>query len=109
MLLGIAHGCASFYRYAVTDCATGEELPKAISYVLVGGLMAALFGTEITRNTAVLVPNYFYAGCYFPSSAVQLISLLAIAGVKIPKTSLTCSAGRTIGVFIRNQCLLRVL
>ena len=65
---------------------------------LVGSLLALV----------VLVPNYFYAGYYFSSSAVQLISLLAIAGVKIPKTSLTCSGGRTIGVFIRKQCLLRV-
>ena len=59
---------------------------------LVGSLLALV----------VLVPNYFYAGYYFSSSAVQLISLLAIAGVKIPKPSLTRSGGRSIGVFIRN-------
>ena len=102
MALGIAHGCASFYRYAATDCATEEDRPKAISYVLAGGLMAALFGPEIARNTVEWVPEYLYAGCYFSVSAVQLISLLALAGVKIPKPTLTPKGGRPMGIFIRN-------
>ena len=42
--------------------------------------MAALFGPEIARNTVEWVPEYLYAGCYFSVSAVQLISLLALAG-----------------------------
>ena len=54
---------ASFYRYAATDCATEEDRPKAISYVLAGGLMAALFGPEIARNTV--------NGC-------RIISMLAV-------------------------------
>ena len=102
LALGIAHGCASFYRYAATDCANEVERPKAISYVLAGGLMAALFGPEIARNTVEWVPNYLYAGCYFSVSAVQLISLVALAGVKIPKPTLSRTGGRPIGVFIRN-------
>ena len=102
MALGIAHGCASFYRYAATDSATEEDRPKAISYVLAGGLMAALFGPEIARNTVEWVPEYLYAGCYFSVSAVQLISLLALAGVKIPKPTLTPKGGRPMGIFIRN-------
>ena len=102
MALGIAHGCASFYRYAATDCAAEEDRSKAISYVLAGGLMAALFGPEIARNTVEWVPEYIYAGCYFSVSAVQLISLLALAGVKIPKPTLTPKGGRPMGIFIRN-------
>jgi len=106
MTLGIAHGCASFYRYAATDCAAEDEKPKAISYVLAGGLMAALFGPEIARNTVELVPNYLYAGCYFSVSAVQIISLLALAGVKIPKPQQTQKGGRPIGVFVRMPVFL---
>ena len=102
MALGIAHGCASFYRYAATDCATEQARPKAISYVLAGGLMAALFGPEIARNTVQWVPDYLYAGCYFSASAVQLISLLALAGIEIPKPKLTRTGGRPLGIFFRN-------
>ena len=102
MALGIAHGCASFYRFAATDCATEDQRPKAISYVLAGGLIAALLGPEIARNTVDWVPNYLYAGCYFSVSAIQLISLLALAGVRIPKPTVTRTGGRPIGAFIRN-------
>ena len=102
MALGIAHGCASFYRYAAADCATEQARPKAISYVLAGGLMAALFGPEIARNTVQWVPDYLYAGCYFSASVVQLISLLALAGVKIPKPNRTREGGRRLGVFFRD-------
>ena len=51
MCLGIAHGCAGFYRYAAADSAEESQKPRAISYVLAGGLVAAFLGPEIARNT----------------------------------------------------------
>ena len=65
MALGIAHGYASFYRYGANDCATEQARPRAISYVLAGGLMAAFFGSEIAPNMVQWVPHYLYAGFYF--------------------------------------------
>jgi len=106
MALGISHGCASYYRYAATDCATEAQRPKAISYVLAGGLMAALFGPEIARNTVELIPENLYAGCYFTVSAVQLVSLIALAGVKIPKPEQTPTGGRPFGDFVRMPVFL---
>ena len=79
-----------------------KERGRSCIYVLAGGLMAALFGPEIAHNTVQWVPGYLYAGCYFLASAVQLISLLVLAGVKIPKPKLTRKGGRPLGVFFRN-------
>ena len=70
MALGIAHGYASFYRYAAIDCATEQARPKAIPNVLAGRLMAAFFGPEIARNMVQWVPDYLYEGCYFLASAM---------------------------------------
>ena len=39
MCLGIAQGCAGFYRYAAADSAEESQKPRAISYVLAGGLI----------------------------------------------------------------------
>ena len=100
MTLGISHGCASFYRYAAADSADEKEKPRAISYVLAGGLLAALMGPEIARNTVAAVPEHLYAGCYFSVALVQLISLGFLAGVKIPKPERSQSGGRPIGVFL---------
>ena len=101
MLLGIAMGCAGFYRYAAADSVDEAQKPRAISYVLTGGLMAALLGPEIARNTVDILPNAVYAGCFFTVCLVQLISLFFLAGLKIPKPVGKSGAGRPIGVFLR--------
>ena len=101
MSLGVAHGCAGFYRYAAADSAKELQKPKAISYVLTGGLLAAIMGPEIARNTVDLVPGHLYAGCFFCVAAVQLISLGFLSGVKIPKPERTGSGGRPIGSFFK--------
>jgi MFS family permease len=101
MFLGIAHGCAGFYRYAAADSAEESQKPKAISYVLAGGLLAAFMGPEIARNTVDFVPGHLYAGCFFSVAAVQLVSLGFLSGVKIPKPELTGSGGRPIGRFFK--------
>ena len=101
MGLGIAHGCAGFYRYAAADSADESQKPKAISYVLAGGLLAAVMGPEIARNMVDFVPGHLYAGCFFSVAAVQLISLGFLSGVKIPKPTLTGSGGRPIGAFFK--------
>jgi len=101
MALGIAHGCAGFYRYAAADSADESQKPKAISYVLAGGLLAAVMGPEIARNMVDFVPGHLYAGCFFSVAAVQLVSLGFLSGVKIPKPTLTGSGGRAIGAFFK--------
>ena len=102
MLLGIAMGCAGFfYRYAAADSVDEAQKPRAISYVLTGGLAAALLGPEIARNTVDILPDAVYAGCFFTVCAVQLISLFFLAGLKIPKPAVKSGAGRPIGVFLR--------
>ena len=101
MLLGIAMGCAGFYRYAAADSVDEAQKPRAISYVLTGGLMAALLGPEIARNTVDILPNAVYAGCFFTVCLVQMISLFFLAGLKIPKPAVKSGAGKPIGVFLR--------
>ncbi|MGR3584706.1 MAG: MFS transporter, partial [Pseudooceanicola nanhaiensis] len=44
-----AHG---FYRFAAADTASETFRPKAISYVLAGGLASALIGPQIVKVTA---------------------------------------------------------
>ncbi|MDA7598947.1 MFS transporter [Alphaproteobacteria bacterium] len=101
MFFGVAIGCAGYYRYAAADSASEEMKPKAISYVLAGGLMAALFGPEIARNTVDLIPNFLYAGCFFTVSAVQLVSLFFISGIKIERPDRKAKSGRPLGYFLK--------
>ncbi|MGB2492949.1 MAG: MFS transporter, partial [Candidatus Puniceispirillum sp.] len=106
MGLGFSLACSGFYRYAAADSAAPEDKPRAISWVLTGGLVAAFLGPEIARNSVDLVPDALYAGCFFTASFVQLFSLIFVAGVKIPKPEQQSYAGRPMGVFLRMPVFL---
>ena len=101
MFLGIALGCAGFYRYAAADSAEELQKPRAISYVLAGGLLAAFIGPEIARNTVGIVPGHLFAGCFFTVALVQLISLVFLSGLNIKKPKRTNLGGRPISAFFK--------
>ena len=102
MGLGMAMGISAYYRYAAADGLEERDRPKAISYVLVGGLAAALIGPEIARNTVDLLPGSLYAGCFLTVAVVQLVSLMALAGLRIEKPPRAKrDEGRPIGAFFQ--------
>ncbi|MCA8878727.1 MAG: MFS transporter [Rhodobacteraceae bacterium] len=51
-LTGIYMSAQGFYRFAATDSASEAYRPKAISYVLAGGLGAAVIGPQLVKVTA---------------------------------------------------------
>ncbi|WP_415183095.1 MFS transporter [Phaeovulum sp.] len=57
-LTGIYMSAQGFYRFAATDTASPEFQPKAISYVMAGGLAAAIIGPQLVKLTsqAMVVP-----------------------------------------------------
>ena len=66
-----AHG---FYRFAAADSASDAFRPKAISYVMAGGLAAAIIGPQIVKVTAdaMVIP---FMGTY---AAVILVNLIGV-------------------------------
>ena len=46
---GIYMSAQGFYRFAVADSASAAFRPKAISYVMAGGLLAAIFGPQLNK------------------------------------------------------------
>ncbi|MDO5703883.1 MAG: MFS transporter [Paracoccus sp. (in: a-proteobacteria)] len=57
-LTGIYMAAQGFYRFAATDAASPEFAPKAISWVMAGGLAAAITGPALVQmtNTITAVP-----------------------------------------------------
>jgi hypothetical protein len=72
---GIYMSAQGFYRFAAADGASEAFRPKAISYVMAGGLISALIGPQLVKVTtdATVVP---FVGTY---AAVVLINLLGAA------------------------------
>ncbi|MGB1528959.1 MAG: MFS transporter, partial [Candidatus Puniceispirillaceae bacterium] len=85
MLLGCSHGIAQFYRYAAADGLPDHMKPKAISFVLLGGLAAAMIGPEIAYRFVDAIDGARYAGAFLVAGAVHLLAFIALLGMDSSK------------------------
>ncbi|MBM1557184.1 MFS transporter [Sulfitobacter mediterraneus] len=94
---GIYMSAQGFYRFAATDTASDDFRPKAISYVMAGGLISAVIGPQLATatSTAFVVP---FLGTYFAVVSVNVIGSLLFLFLDIPKpepVSADAPRGRT--------------
>jgi MFS family permease len=73
------------YRFAAADTATEAFRPKAISWVLAGGLFAAFVGPQLIIFTKDLWPPYLFAASYLAQAAVALVAMAVLSLVEIPR------------------------
>jgi len=73
------------YRFAAADTASEAFRPKAISWVLFGGVVAGVVGAQLVIATQDLWPPYLFAATYLGQSALALISAGVLMFVNIPK------------------------
>nr|CAA6828904.1 MAG: putative membrane protein [uncultured Thiotrichaceae bacterium] len=81
---GIYQSCHAYYRFAAADTASDEFKPRAISWVLAGGLGAALLGPELSAR----FHDYFeltpFAGAYLAIAALNIIFAPLMLFLNIP-------------------------
>jgi hypothetical protein len=73
------------YRHAAADAAPAFFRPKAISYVMAGGLVAGFLGPELAKNTVDMVPEVFFFGCFVGTAGLALASAAVLLFLDIPK------------------------
>lgn len=84
-LQGVYQSTSGFYRFAAVEGALPEMKPLAISWVLTGGVVAAVAGTLIASGTSELLQPYTFAGSYVAVSIIALVALVTITFLKLPK------------------------
>jgi predicted MFS family arabinose efflux permease len=72
------------YRFAAADTASEAYRPKVVSWVLAGGVFAAVIGPQLVIFTKDLLPPYLFAASYLGQSACALIAAAVLVFVKIP-------------------------
>ena len=98
-LIGIYQASASYYRFAAADLASPAFRPKAISWVLTGGIVAALFGTLLVMGTADLLAPVTFAGTWLAMAVLALAAALILLAVDIPyKEEISTATGRPLSV-----------
>ena len=83
-LTGIYMSAQGFYRFAATDMASEAFRPKAISYVMAGGLLSAIMGPQLNKlvQDAYAVP---FLGSYLTVAALNIGGMFLFFGLKLPK------------------------
>ncbi|MFD3189587.1 MFS transporter [Sedimentitalea sp. HM32M-2] len=81
---GIYMSAQGFYRFAAADTASDAFRPKAISYVMAGGLASAIIGPQLVKatSTAFVIP---FIGTYLAVIAINLIGAVLFLFLDIPK------------------------
>ena len=86
-LIGIYQASSSYYRFAAADTASPSLRPKAISWVMTGGVVAALVGTLIVMGTVDLLAPVTFAGTWAAMALLALAGAGVLSFVNIPKTA----------------------
>ena len=83
-LTGLYMSAHGFYRFAAADTASDAYRPKAISYVMAGGLASALVGPQLVKVTAdaMVVP---FLGTYAAVIAINVVGALLFFLLDIPR------------------------
>ncbi|MEO0356726.1 MAG: MFS transporter [Pseudomonadota bacterium] len=83
-MTGIYMSAQGFYRFAATDVASDAFRPRAISFVMAGGLLSAIVGPQLNK----LVQDAYtvtFLGSYLAVVVLNLIGMLLFFFLTLPK------------------------
>ncbi len=83
-LKGSAAAFAHYYRFAAADISPLALKPRAISYVMAGGVAAGFLGPELAKYTVDWFAPVTFMGIFVALSLVATASLVVLQGVRIP-------------------------
>ena len=86
MLVGSYQAFAQYYRFAAADAASAEFKSRAISWVIAGGVFAAVAGPNLVRFTQNVgtVPS---ALTYLSMVALSILAILLLSRLALPSPS----------------------
>ena len=86
LLVGAYQGFAQFYRFAASEVADAAFRPRAISFVMAGGIVAAIAGPALGRlGGDLLTPTY--TASFLILSVVSLVAVGVLAAVQVPRAA----------------------
>lgn len=107
VLYGIFNGFVGYYRFAAADVATVAFRSRAISFVIAGGILAALVGPELATRTKDWLPVTF-AGGFVAIALLQIFTLLLLSRIDLPPLSLQKHQehGRGLGAIMQQPVFI---
>ncbi|MGY3237261.1 MULTISPECIES: MFS transporter [unclassified Bradyrhizobium] len=82
---GLYGSVAQSYRFAAADGASSAYRPKAVSWVMAGGVFAGVLGPQLVQWTMNIWSPYLFAFSFLVQAVVALVAMGIVAGVDMPK------------------------
>lgn len=82
--LGMYVSCANYYRFAAVDRLTGDLRSKGISWVVAGGVLAALVGPILAIKLRAVAGHPEFSVCYASLIGLGLLTLVLLSLWRVP-------------------------
>jgi MFS family permease len=84
VLFGCFNGFGNYYRFAAADAVDVDHKSRAVSYVMAGGVVAAVAGPNLARLTRESIEGALFAGSYASMIVIYMLALLTLSFLKLP-------------------------
>lgn len=105
ILIGVYSGVSNFYRFTAADSVDKDNKSRAISYVLAGGVLAAIIGPNLANYTREIISGATFAASYTAIIGLYILSFVLLSFLDLPhnkQTNLTKpNRGRPLHVIAR--------
>ena len=86
-LIGIFNGFGNYYRFTAADSVAVPYKGKAVSYMMLGGVVAAVAGPTLARNSREWMDSAEFAGSYMMLMLLYGASFIVLSFLKIEQKS----------------------
>ena len=81
-ILGAGMAFIHQYRFAAAESVEKEQAPRAISILLLAGIVSAFIGISLANYTKNFIPNYLYAGSYLTLAFLTIMPAIFLSFFK---------------------------
>lgn len=93
LIAGLYGSFIQSYRFAATDAASDSFKPRAISWVMAGGLIGGIIGPQTVIWTMDLIETAPFAGAFIGHATLALLSMGIVSALKSAPVSAAPKAG----------------
>jgi MFS family permease len=81
---GLGFGISQHYRFAAAEVATPSYRPRAVSLVMAGGILSAIFGPELVKHSRELLLPFTFLATYLILALLPLVCLTLLSFARLP-------------------------
>lgn len=112
-LLGTGMAFIHQYRFAAAETVEKDKAPKAVSMLLLAGIVSAFIGITLANKTKDLISDHIYVGSYIALACLTIMPAIFLTFYKnskiTNKNNLTYSNVRTYKEFVSDSKFLQAM